>query len=94
MLMESVGNKFMLRNDSNSNYNESNSDSQSYKCTHTLESIHVTYKTQGKNNVSFETEVNEPSYEKSSSIGLNIKVVNAKGTVISEGALRYEREPK
>lgn len=96
MLMELIGDKVVSNQTENeyltvisSNRNSDSNDNKEY--THCLESIHMTYMSQGKNNVTFQTEVDDRiSSINSSSLDLNVKAFDSKGRTISEGVLRYQ----
>ena len=98
MLMELIGNelmsdptKYKLNNISTSSIDgEKHNASKQYPCI--LESIHITYLSQGKNDLTFHTEINDKIYSiNSQSVELNVKALGAKGRTISEGILRYQR---
>jgi len=80
MLMESIGNKHLHHRTNTAMSNL------------ILESIQLTYISQGKGYISFQTEINDSKIveTKKSSIDLNIRAINDKKMVVSQGFLRYK----
>ena len=86
MLMESIGDKFI----SNHLQNNYISHPDKYHDAYELESIHLSFMSQGNEKVSLHTNANEAIVDgKSSLIGLNTKARNKEGNVISDGILQY-----
>jgi hypothetical protein len=92
MLMETIGDAYVanLLEDKHESVSNSRGENDP-QAKYILESIHLTYMSQGKNNVSFKTELDDFSKKTSSLVGLNVTALDGKGKVISEGTLRYRR---
>ena len=93
MLIESIGNRYMENFVRDESITVCDDDHEKQRISYSLESIQMTYMSQGKGLISFQTERLDRGNNKvhSSSIVLNVKAFcSKKGRAISEGILYYE----